>query len=182
MQAPAFDWDLLKANRAAEIARLNSVYEAVLDAAQATLVKGRARIVSPNEVDVDGQRFRARHILVATGGHPLMAEVPGGDLAVSSNDMFDLPRFPKRLVVVGGGYIACEMASIFRGLGAQVTQLVRGKQILRGFDDDVAAFLAVEMRKKGVDIRLGTQVERLAAAGDGVRVTLNDGHTLDAGR
>jgi len=179
--APAlFDWELLKTNRAREIERLNAVYETVLRAHDVTLLRSRARLVGPNEVEVDGVHWRARHILVATGGHPLMPPVPGGELAVSSNAMFDLPTFPQRLVVVGAGYIACEMASIFRGLGAQVTQLVRGKQILRGFDDDVAAFLAVEMRKKGVDIRLGTQVERLAAAGDGVRVTLNDGHTLDA--
>ena len=175
-----FDWELLKANRAREIERLNAVYETVLRAHDVNLVRGRARLVGPNEVEVDGEHWRARHILVATGGHPLMPAVPGGGLAVSSNAMFDLPKFPQRLVVVGAGYIACEMASIFRGLGAQVTQLVRGTRILRGFDDDVAAFLAVEMGKKGVDIRLGTRVESLAASSDGVRVSLDDGHTLDA--
>jgi glutathione reductase (NADPH) len=175
-----FDWELLKANRAREIERLNAVYETVLRAHDVNLLRGRARLVGPNEVEVDGEHWRARHILVATGGHPLMPPVPGGELAVSSNAMFDLPKFPQRLVVVGAGYIACEMASIFRGLGAQVTQLVRGTRILRGFDDDVAAFLAVEMGKKGVDIRLGTRVESLAASSDGVRVSLDDGRTLDA--
>ena len=175
-----FDWEVLKTNRAREIERLNAVYETVLRAHDVNLLRGRARLVGPNEVEVDGEHWRARHILVATGGHPLMPPVPGGELAVSSNAMFDLPKFPRRLVVVGAGYIACEMASIFRGLGAQVTQLVRGTQILRGFDDDVAAFLAVEMRKKGVDIRLGTRVESLAASSDAVHVSLNDGQTLDA--
>jgi glutathione reductase (NADPH) len=152
----------------------------VLVAARATLVQGRARVVSPHEVDVDGRRFRARHILVATGGHPLMPEVPGGEHAVSSDAMFDLPRFPKRLVVVGGGYIACEMASILRGLGAQVTQLVRGARLLRGFDDDIAAFLAVEMGKKGIDIRLGTHLTRIDREGDTLHATLHDGTVLPA--
>jgi len=180
VQAPGFDWALLKANRAAEIRRLNAVYESVLVAARATLVKGTARIVSPHEVDVDGRRYRARNILVATGGHPLVPDVPGGELAVSSDDMFDLPRFPARLVVVGGGYIACEMASIFRGLGAQVTQLVRASRILRGFDDEIAAFLAKEMGKKGVDIRLGMHVVRMDRDGDALRVSLHDGSVLHA--
>ena len=178
VQAPAFDWPLLKANRATEITRLNGVYEAVLEGAGATLVRGRARVVGPNEVDVDGQRFAAKHILVATGGHPVMPEVPGGDAAVSSNEMFDLPRFPARLVVIGGGYIACEMASIFRGLGAQVTQLVRGSRLLRGFDDDIAAFLCVEMGKKGVDIRLGTHLTHIEKTADGLQVALHDGQVL----
>ncbi|MFL6662583.1 MAG: glutathione-disulfide reductase, partial [Rhizobacter sp.] len=180
VQAPAFDWELLKANRAAEIGRLNSVYEAVLIAAQATLVAGRARIVSPHEVDVAGRRFHARHILVATGGRPLIPEVPGGELAVSSDAMFDLPRFPQRLVVVGGGYIACEMASIFRGLGAQVTQLVRGSRLLRGFDDEIAAFVAKEMGKKGIDIRLGVHLQRIDRDGDVLHAALHDGASIAA--
>ncbi|HEX6706609.1 MAG TPA: glutathione-disulfide reductase [Albitalea sp.] len=180
VQAPAFDWERLKANRAIEISRLNEVYEAVLVGARVTMLRGRARLISGHEVDVDGQRFRARHLLVATGGHPVTLEVPGGELAVSSDAMFDLPRFPARLVVIGGGYIACEMASIFRGLGAQVTQLVRGDRLLRGFDDEVAGFLAVEMGKKGVDIRLGTRLQRLDRDGGRLLATLHDGHRLEA--
>jgi glutathione reductase (NADPH) len=181
VQAPPFDWSVLKANRAQEISRLNTVYGAVLEGAGATLVRGRARVVSANEVDVEGRRYAARHILVATGGHPLMPEVPGGEHAVSSNEMFDLPKFPARLVVVGAGYIACEMASIFRGLGAQVTQVVRGSRLLRGFDDDIAAFVAVEMGKKGIDIRLGTHLQRIERGADGVlAVSLHDGSRLEA--
>ncbi|HEY0858474.1 MAG TPA: glutathione-disulfide reductase [Albitalea sp.] len=180
VHTPEFDWALLKANRAAEIGRLNGVYGAVLEGAGATLLRGRARLVSPNEVEVDGRRHRARHILVATGGHPLMPEVPGNEHAVSSDAMFDLPRFPKRLVVVGAGYIACEMASIFRGLGAEVTQVVRGSRLLRGFDDDVAAFLAVEMGKKGIDIRLGTHLQRIERQGEERFAHLHDGQVLEA--
>jgi glutathione reductase (NADPH) len=109
-------------------------------------------------------------------------DVPGAELAISSNEIFDLARFPKRLVIVGGGYIACEFASIFHGLGAQVTQLCRREQILRGFDDDVRAFIAAEMTKKGVVIRAGTKVTSLAAGDDAasIRVALNDGSVLDA--
>ena len=180
VHAPPHDWALLKANRAAEIRRLNGVYEAVLVAAGGTLVRGRARVLSPHEVAVDGGRFRARHILVATGGRPIMPQVPGGDLAVCSDDMFDLPRFPQRLVVVGGGYIACEMASIFRGLGAEVTQVVRGSRLLRGFDDEIAAFLAVELGKKGVDIRLGTHLHGIEREGTALKAHLHDGRSLPA--
>jgi glutathione reductase (NADPH) len=180
VQAPPFDWELLKANRAVEIRRLNDVYEAVLTAARARLLAGHARVVSPHEVDVDGDRYRARHILVATGGHAVAPDFPGGELTVSSDAMFDLPRFPSRLVVVGGGYIACEMASIFRGLGASVTQVVRGARLLRGFDDEAAAFLAKEMGKKGVDIRLGTHITRVERDGEALRACLHDGTSLGA--
>jgi glutathione reductase (NADPH) len=179
--APALlDWGLLKANRAREIARLNAVYETVLRAQDVTLLAGRARVVSPHEVEIEGQRWRARHILVATGGHPVMPQLPGGELAVSSDAMFDLAHFPKRLIVVGAGYIACEMASIFRGLGSDVTQIVRGTRILRGFDDDVAAFLALEMGKKGVQIRLETRVQRITRDGEELLVSLHDGEHLAA--
>jgi glutathione reductase (NADPH) len=106
--------------------------------------------------------------------------VPGGELAISSNEVFDLPEFPRRLVVVGGGYIACEFASIFCGLGAEVTQLYRGLQVLRGFDDDVRAFLADEMRKKGVDLRTHAHVERIDRAAGALRVVLRDGSAIAA--
>ena len=172
------DWARLKANRAVEISRLNGIYERLLLDAGVTLLRGRARLVDPHTVEVNGQRFEARHVLVATGGQPLMPEVPGRQLAVSSDDMFDLARFPSQLVVVGAGYIACEMASIFRGLGAQVTQLVRGPQLLRGFDADVAMFVMDEMRKKGVDIRLLTKIESMQSVDGRVAVRLHDGQTL----
>ena len=180
MAEPTLDWGRLKARRAAEISRLNGIYERLLLDAGVTIVRGHARLAGPHHVEVNGERFEARHVLIATGGHPLMPDVPGGELAVSSNQMFDLPLFPNHLVVVGGGYIACEMASIFRGLGAEVTQLVRGAQLLRGFDADVAAFVADEMRKKGVDIRLQSKIESMQAADGRVVVRLHDGSMLRA--
>jgi glutathione reductase (NADPH) len=175
-----FDWSLLKANRAQEIGRLNGVYEKLLLDAGVTLLRGRASLASAGVVELAGARYAARHILVATGGRPFPVPMPGQELAVSSNEMFDLPEFPRRLVVMGGGYIACEFASIFRGLGAIVTQLVRGDEVLRGFDDDVRRFLGREMRKSGVDLRTRRQPLRIERSGGALRVTLDDGQVIDA--
>jgi len=180
--APSFDWTTLKTRRAAEISRLNGIYEGLLASAGVTLLRSRARLVGPHAVEVAGRRVEAERILVATGGWPVPPDFAGGELAISSNEIFDLAGFPARLVVVGGGYIACEFASIFNGLGSQVTQLYRGEQILRGFDDEVRDFTAAEMRKKGVDIRTGAKVDRLerAAAGGPISVRLAGGEVLMA--
>ncbi|MEO6362665.1 MAG: glutathione-disulfide reductase [Caldimonas sp.] len=179
-ERPAFDWAALKAHRATEITRLNGVYGQLLAGAGVVVLQGRARLVSTNEVEVNGRRYRAERIVVATGGWPVPPAVPGGHLAISSNEIFDLAEFPRRLVVVGGGYIACEFASIFNGLGAQVTQLYRGEQVLRGFDDEVRHFVAAEMAKKGVDLRLGATATSLERVADGIRVALADGSELIA--
>jgi glutathione reductase (NADPH) len=176
--APALDWAKLKANRAKEISRLNGIYLNLLQGAGVRLLAGHAQLVDAHTVQVNGERFTARHILVATGGTPSVPPVPGGELVVSSNGMFDLDPFPKRLVVVGGGYIACEFASIFNGLGAQVTLLHRGEQVLNGFDQDVRPFIAAEMRKAGVDLRLPGEVAEIARDADGLQVTLNNGDAL----
>ena len=178
--APSFDWGVLKANRAREISRLNGIYGKLLKDAGATLVAARAHAVGANAVEVGGRVYAANHILVATGGRPVVPALPGADLAITSNEIFDLPAFPNRLVVVGGGYIACEFASIFRGLGAQVTQLYRGEQVLRGFDADVRNFVAAEMRKKGVDLRTGADVERIERGAGALQVHLRDGAVVNA--
>ncbi len=178
--APQFDWATLKANRAREISRLNGVYEGLLRGAGVQMQRGRARIVGANEVEVNGSVTRAARILVATGGWPVRPGFAGNEFTITSNEIFDLAQFPRRLVVVGGGYIACEFASIFRGLGANVTLLYRGEQILRGFDDDVRGFIAEEMRKKGVDLRLRCDVDRVRQQGDGLHVVLRDGSVVVA--
>jgi glutathione reductase (NADPH) len=178
--APSFDWSVLKANRAREISRLNAVYAKLLADAGVTLLAARARVAGAHEVEVGGRVYTAAHILVATGGRPVVPDAPGAELAITSNEVFDLPEFPRCLVVVGGGYIACEFASIFQGLGAQVTQLYRGEQVLRGFDADVRHFVATEMRKKGVDLRTGADVERIERAAGALQVRLRDGSVLAA--
>ena len=178
-EAPSFDWETLKRNRAIEIMRLNGVYEKLLIGAGVQLLHGRARLADEHTVEVAGERLRAGHVLVATGGAPHPPEFPGHELAISSNEMFDLEPFPRRLLVIGGGYIACEFASIFNGLGSRVTQLYRGTQVLRGFDDDIRAFVAAEMAKKGVDIRLDAQVASLQRGAGGLLARLADGSTLE---
>ncbi|RYF32747.1 MAG: glutathione-disulfide reductase, partial [Comamonadaceae bacterium] len=152
---PVFHWDTLKRRRRAELARLNGVYEQLLLNAGVHIERGWARLRDAHTVEVHSAQgvrvFTAKNILLATGGEPVIPVFPGSEHAVSSDAMFDLDPFPRSLVVVGGGYIACEFASIFEGLGASVTQLYRGEQILRGFDDDVRARVATEMRAHGVD-------------------------------
>ncbi|TFZ06514.1 glutathione-disulfide reductase [Ramlibacter henchirensis] len=181
---PRLDWARLKANRAKEIARLNGVYEQLLTGAGVQILRGWAQLVDGHTIKVEtttGPRTHtAGHVLIATGGTASVPPIPGASLAVTSDSMFDLAPFPRRLVVVGGGYIACEFASIFRGLGAEVTQLYRGEQILRGFDDEVRHFIAGEMLKTGIDLRLGTEAESLSKAPGGIEVMLHDGSRLEA--
>jgi glutathione reductase (NADPH) len=179
---PRLDWRRLKKNRAAEIARLNGVYEQLLRGAGAQIVRGWATLLDGHTVQVatedETRRWRARHILVATGGTPSVPHFPGREHVLTSDHMFDLEPFPRRLVVVGGGYIACEFASIFCGLGAEVTQLYRGEQVLRGFDEEVRTFIAQEMGKHGVDLRLHTNVAAVAREAGELALTLTDGEVL----
>ena len=180
-EAPRLDWAHLKAQRAKEITRLNSAYRGMLDGTGVTVLQGFAQLADAHTVSVGGKQFTAHHILIATGGMPFVPEFAGRELGVVSDAMFDLEPFPKRLVVVGGGYIACEFASIFKGLGAQVTLLQRKPHILNGFDDDVRQFLAKEMGKAGVDIMFNTEVASVRrSTGDdtGLTVTLERGQQL----
>ncbi|MEJ6021024.1 glutathione-disulfide reductase [Ramlibacter sp. PS4R-6] len=180
---PQFDWAKLRANRAREIARLNGVYAQLLAGAGAKLVNGWARLTGAHGVQVTtaqgDEHVTARHILVATGGRPSVPEFPGREHVVTSDGMFDIDPFPKRLMVVGGGYIACEFASIFNGLAARVTQLYRGEQVLRGFDDDVRAHVAQEMRKHGVELHTGADVARIDKGAAGLAVSLVDGRRVE---
>jgi glutathione reductase (NADPH) len=177
-EAPKLNWEMLKSNRAREISRLNGVYVNLLQSTGVRIINGWATLVDAHTVEVNGKRYSAKNILIATGGKPAMPELPGCEHAVSSNEMFDLAPFPERLMVVGGGYIACEFASIFTGLGSQVTQLYRGHQVLRGFDEEVRAFIAGEMAKTGVTIRLNTDVAAIERKGKELEVKLNDGSRL----
>jgi glutathione reductase (NADPH) len=184
---PTLNWATLKANRAAEISRLNGVYGNLLRGAGVTVFDGFARVQGEHSVglatlNADGspghQNFTAKNILIATGGTPHVPHFVGREHIITSNDIFDLEPFPKRLLVVGGGYIACEFASIFNGLGSQVTQLYRGEQVLRGFDDEVRHFVAAEMKKSGVDLRLNADVVDIRQTADGLRVELEGGSTV----
>ena len=175
---PTFDWAKLKASRATEITRLNSIYHQLLVGAGVQLISGWATLVDAHTVRVGEQQVTAENILLATGGTPTMPGIPGGEHAVVSDAMFDLEPFPQRLLVVGGGYIACEFASIFNGLGSKVTQVYRGTQVLRGFDDDVRHFLTQEVRKAGVDLRHEADVASIEHTPAGLEVRLVSGDTL----
>ena len=181
--APTLDWGALKAARAREISRLNGVYEGLMTGV--ARLNGRASLLDAHTVQVtapDGctTRASAQRILIATGGVPFVPDFEGRELAITSNEIFDLPTFPRRLLVAGGGYIGCEMASIFNGLGAKVTLAYRGEQILRGFDDEIRAHIAAQMQGHGVTIRLHSDIVKITRAESGLRVQLSDGETVEA--
>ncbi len=177
---PAFNWATLRDNKKTEISRLNAIYRKMLKGAQADVIDGRARIVNANTVAVGEREYSTGKILIATGGWPHIPEFPGSKLAITSNEIFDLEQFPKRLVIVGGGYIAVEFAGIFNGLGSRVTQLYRGPLFLRGFDADIRAHAAREIAKTGVDLRFEVNVESITRGDDGLELELTDGTRLMA--
>lgn len=177
---PVFSWDALKRNRALEVSRLNGIYHGLLASAPVNVYVGRAEVLDAHTVRVNERSYRTRHILVATGARPSLPDIPGKHLLLTSEDMFDLPVFPRKLLVIGGGYIACEFASIFGGLGASVTQVHRGAAVLGGFDDDVRAFVAEEMQAAGIDLKLGCTVAEVAECEGGFVARLTDGCSVVA--
>ena len=154
---PRFDWPTLLRNKDREIARLNGVYENVPVKAGVQIHRARAHVADPHTVEVGGRKITAKHILVATGSWPVLPAIPGIEHAITSNEAFALERLPKRAIVVGGGYIALEFASIFHGLGVQTTLTYRGKRLLRGFDAELGTRMAEEMAAKGLDICFGCE-------------------------
>lgn len=163
----SFSWPALIANKDTEIDRLNRVYISLLKNAGVEIHPSRAVFLDPHTLQVGDRRVTAKYILIATGGRPTVPSIPGIEHAITSDDAFHLRDLPRRIAVVGGGYIAVEFAGIFHGLGAETSLLYRGEQILRGFDDDVRHHLAAEMKKKGVGIECRTEVKRIARRDDG---------------
>ncbi len=159
------DWAKLIAAKDREIDRLNSVYLRMLRDSGVTLIDGFARLLDVNTVDIGGRRIRAKHILIATGGKPMLPAIPGVEHAITSDQALDLKVLPKRLAIVGGGYIALEFASIFAAAGVAVTVVIRGDRVLRGFDDDVRSHLAAELTKKGIVTRAETSVRAIVREG-----------------
>ncbi len=172
-----FNWDRFRPNLHAELDRLEGIYRTNLGKAGADIFDARAVIKDPHTVTLStGEEFTAKHILVATGGVPFIPETTKGhDLAITSNEVFNLETFPDRILIVGGGYIACEFACIFNGLGAHVAQWYRGAQILRGFDDEVRGHLAELICERGVDLHVGLEVERMERRDGRIWVKGTDG-------
>jgi glutathione reductase (NADPH) len=179
VQAPTFNWQILRDNKTKEIERLNGVYQRILETAKVKILQGYGKITGEHEVTIDQKTYTAERILIATGNTPLKPTFPGAELASVSDDMFYLKEFPKRIIIIGGGYIASEFAGIFAGLGAEVTQLYRGALFLRGFDDDVRHHVAEEMRKY-LDLRYHTDVIKLERSTTGITAYLNTGDTVEA--
>lgn len=178
MNQPQFDWSTLIANKDREIERLNGIYERMLTGAGITIIGGHAALSGPHSVLVNGQSISARHILIAVGGTPRLPEIPGVEHAISSNEAFHLKQLPQRVVVVGGGYIAVEFASIFHGMGAQTTLLHRSQQLLRGFDADLGLHLAQEMAQQGVNFRWHEEIQSINKQADGLHLQLKSGEQL----
>ena len=174
-----FDWNALIANKDREIDRLEGVYEKLLSNAGVAIHRGHARLLDPHTVEVADRTYRAETILIATGGHPVFPPGHGWEHAISSNEAFHLESLPERAVVYGGGYIAVEFAGIFNGMGSRVTQIYRGPQILRGFDDDVRNALAGELVKKGIDLRVETTIDKIDKTESGLLLHLSDRTTLE---
>ncbi len=168
---PVLDWGKLLENKEREITRLNGVYERILVNAGVEILRGKAFIRGGNEVEINGKSVTARHILVATGSWPQLPDIPGKELAITSNEAFFLEKLPPSVLVVGGGYIAVEFASIFNGLGVKTTLAYRGAQLLRGFDDDLGKRLGEEMARKGVSLLLRKNPVKIEK---GLKVTFED--------
>jgi glutathione reductase (NADPH) len=177
---PGFDWAKLIAAKDAEIDRLNLIYKKLLADSGVKLFEQRGRLIDPHTVEVGGKRITAETILIATGGHPVVPDVPGIEHAITSNEALDLKALPRRIVIVGGGYIAVEFAGIFQGLGSEVTEVIRGEELLNGFDDDIRVALALEMRARGVTLHTRTHVTRIEKGRAGITATLSTGAEVSA--
>ncbi|MEM8665117.1 MAG: glutathione-disulfide reductase [Pseudomonadota bacterium] len=178
-----FDWSTFIAAKDAEIDRLNGIYIRNLTKAGAELFMSRAVVEGPHAVRIVAQNrvVTARTILIATGGTPWVdTTVPGIEHVITSNEVFHLETMPERVVIAGGGYIAVEFAGIFRGLGADVTLIYRGPEILRGFDDEVRHLIRAEMEKKGIKFVFNDIFSRVDKGEDGLTATLRSGETLRA--
>jgi glutathione reductase (NADPH) len=179
VEPAALQWPRLRDNKTREIERLNGIYGDLLSGAGVAIKWGQARLHDAHHVEVAGETCSTEHVLIATGSWPSVPNVPGAELAITSNEAFYLERFPERAVVVGGGYIAVEFAGIFAGLGARTTLIYRGPMFLRGFDDEVRRFVAAELKKKHIDLRFDTQVTAIEANGDARILQLDNGDVLE---
>ncbi len=178
---PSLDWATLRDNKTAEIERLNGIYNKLIDNSGADLYNGRATVVGPHQVAVNGQTYSAKTILIATGGWPYIPEFPGSEHAVSSNEMFFLDQLPKTAVVVGGGYIAVEFAGILNGLGVETHLVYRGPHLLKSFDREMSDKVKEGMASKGVHLHLSSDINQIIKTTDGLSVALSDNTELQAG-
>lgn len=180
VEAKSFDWSTLIRNKNTEIERLNAIYEKLLLNSGVTLLNGHAKLIDAHTVAVNGQQYSAEHILIAVGGWPQVPDIPGREHVTDSNQVFFLPEQPKRVLVVGGGYIAVEFASVFHGLGSETQLAYRGDLFLRGFDQDVREHLQQELLKKDMTLRFNCDVQSIDKQADkSLLITFKDGQTTE---
>jgi glutathione reductase (NADPH) len=179
IEAKGHDWAALIAAKDKEIARLTGIYRRLLETAGAKIFEARASFIDAHSLDVGGQRVTAERIVIATGGHPTRLNIPGAEHAVVSDDIFALPARPKRVAVIGGGYIAVEFAGVFAGLGAQTHLVYRQPFPLRGFDGDLRAALAGSLAGNGVTLHPETLPSAISLTAEGKRLALSTGAALD---
>lgn len=174
----SFDWEKLKINRDKEIDRLSNIYSNILKNNEVDFIGGRGKVIGPHEVEVNGKVFTAKNILIAVGGKPTKPEIPGSELGIVSDQIFHLDKFPKKLVVIGTGYIGLEFASIFKGLGSDVTVLCRGELPLRGFDQDVRKFVTAQFKEHGINLLCQTHMISMEKASDKFTLQLSNGESM----
>ena len=179
IEGASHDWTKLIANKNTELDRLNGIYLRILRDNNVDLKEGRGVLVDDHTVEIAGERLTAENILIAVGGRPTMPDIPGIEQVITSNEALELPKLPKRVVIVGGGYIAVEFAGIFSGLGVEVTEIIRADNILRGFDIDMRTSLFEEMEKRGIKILAETVVESIEKQGDTFSLRLGNDEILE---
>ncbi|HTQ05750.1 MAG TPA: glutathione-disulfide reductase [Polyangiaceae bacterium] len=176
---PAFDLGRLRRARDAYVARLRGIYATNLERDGAERVEGWATLLDAQTVAVGDERYRAPHVLIATGGRPHVPDVPGAELGITSDGFFELERLPERPLVVGAGYVAVELAGIFQALGARATLAARGRELLRYFDPMLRAGLAEELTQAGATLAFGFDPVRAERSPNGVRLVSGDGRVLE---
>ena len=179
IEGASHDWTKLIANKNTELDRLNGIYLRILRDNNVDLKEGRGVLVDDHTVEIAGECLTAENILIAVGGRPTLPDIPGIEQVITSNEALELPKLPKRVVIVGGGYIAVEFAGIFSGLGVEVTEIIRADNILRGFDIDMRTSLFEEMEKRGIKILAETVVESIEKQGDTFSLRLGNDEILE---
>ena len=175
MQANSFNWNKMITDVNNEVKRLNSIYQRMVDNAEVKLFPVHAKLLDPHTLEVGDQKVTAERILIAVGGKPVKPDIPGIELAITSDGMFEMTEQPKRMVILGGGYIGCEFACVMNGLGTEVTQVIRKEQILNGFDKDIRNELHEALVKQGIKLITNAEITGIEKTSDGVTVTINDG-------
>ena len=174
-----FDWSAIKTSRDAYIKRLNDIYETNLEKAKVAYISGQAQFVSPNSVKVGDAQYTAPHVLIATGGQPVVPAIPGVEHALTSDGFFAMEKLPRKVVIVGAGYIATEFAGMLHGLGSDVTMVLRKDQLLREFDSSLTSIVMSEMEQSGVKFMLNTSTTAISKTGSTLRVELSNDAVIE---